>query len=496
MNSLSKLIIPLSCTFLLCFACREETIEPDLVGTVKGNILNSVDATPIQGVAVSTNPPTTSTLTDQDGLFFIDNLKVGTYTIRLDKEGFKTKSANLEIKSEEQTDITLNMDPDDRFNQAPNIPALISPLLDQTTDGIDQVKLIWQATDPDDDELFYTLRIYNEDLSFDRIVLQDAPDTSYTFEQLDYSTNYFWQVGVSDHVHEVVYGQIWNFRATDFPLLPYYYAKQADQGAIQIYASDGEQEIMITPDGASRWRPRMNYDKNKIAFIATDNINPHIYLMNIDGSAMTKLTDVSISSIYPKDIDFAWLPDDSGIIYPHFNSLYKVRNDGSSTQELIRLATDRVISECDIAVSSRQIAFLESNLDGYDAHIVLMTPGGTVIDTIFDSRTGRVGGLHFSVDGKQLLFTHDISGLNSPQGRMLNTHIFLHSMTLDTAIDLSASKTNGTNDTDPRFSPNNGKIIFSNQTNNLMSPGNIMTIDVDGTNRQILIEQAFMPDWN
>ena len=53
----------------------------------------------------------------------------------------------------------------------------------------------------------------------------------------------------------------------------------------------------------------------------------------------------------------------------------------------------------------------------------------------------------------------------------------------------------GTNDLDPRFSPDGAKIIFVNTNNDGISPRTIMTMNIDGRDRTVLFEGAEMPDW-
>ena len=65
------------------------------------------------------------------------------------------------------------------------------------------------------------------------------------------------------------------------------------------------------------------------------------------------------------------------------------------------------------------------------------------------------------------------------------------------------NKNDGSVDLDPRFSPDEAKVIFVNTNNDGVSQKNIFTQNVkeDGTandnqyNREELVQDAIMPDW-
>jgi TolB protein len=77
----------------------------------------------------------------------------------------------------------------------------------------------------------------------------------------------------------------------------------------------------------------------------------------------------------------------------------------------------------------------------------------------------------------------------------MNAHIFLVSLdTLGTPVDLSKNKPNGTNDLEPRFSPDGSKIIFTNCRND-GEQYSVWIMDASGNNRKKIADKARMPDW-
>ena len=89
-----------------------------------------------------------------------------------------------------------------------------------------------------------------------------------------------------------------------------------------------------------------------------------------------------------------------------------------------------------------------------------MNRDGSNRQQLIGSLDGIVQSPSWSIDGESVLFTHDVSGNESIDGRMLNSRIFsLNLSTMDTTA-LSQNKPQGTNDTHPRYSPTGAQIIL------------------------------------
>ena len=94
------------------------------------------------------------------------------------------------------------------------------------------------------------------------------------------------------------------------------------------------------------------------------------------------------------------------------------------------------------------------------------------------------------------MFTRDVSGFESQDGRQLDSHIFIMSINGTDTTDISVNKPGGTNDLEPRFSPDGSQIIFTNSSNVLGSVSDIWIMDANGDNRIKLFDDAIMPEWN
>jgi TolB protein len=93
------------------------------------------------------------------------------------------------------------------------------------------------------------------------------------------------------------------------------------------------------------------------------------------------------------------------------------------------------------------------------------------------------------------MYTRDIEGFNSVDGRQLNAHIFTISIDGADITDLSEGKEPGTNDLLPRYSPDGAWIIFVNENNTGLGPKNIWVMDSEGGSRNPIVEDANTPFW-
>ena len=99
-----------------------------------------------------------------------------------------------------------------------------------------------------------------------------------------------------------------------------------------------------------------------------------------------------------------------------------------------------------------------------------------------------------------MLYTRDAAGFEDPTYRQLDSRIYIVNLTTDVVRDVSllTQKPIGTNDLDPRFSPNDAEIIFVNTSNDNISPSTIYKVKLDfvsGDSRTQLFTNAIMPDW-
>ena len=194
-------------------------------------------------------------------------------------------------------------------------------------------------------------------------------------------------------------------------------AATVDAGTIAYVALDGDrwQLHSVRPDGSDDHRisvelpgnafhPTWSPDGTRLAFDAGSGADRDIYVVNADGSDLTKLSSVEGSDSLP-----AWSPDGSRIAYVHTtgsnDDVWVMNVDGSRP---VRLTDDEGLDlEPVWSPDSRTIAF-QSNRTG-NPEIYTMLSDGSNVSQVTDNRSFD-GSPAWSPDGQRLAFASDRDG--------------------------------------------------------------------------------------
>lgn len=501
MKTLLKLILfPI---LLICLiSCNEDLVDSVKTGTLTGKVVKKGTNEALANVKVYTSPTSQTVFSATDGTFTIENIPLGDYSVKAELKGYLDIYEGVNITSQNsKVSVVFEMSDDNSLNSPPSIPTIISPV-DNATNQPTSVTLTWTSTDPDaKDVLNYTIIVKN-DYDSNVIKVENVKDKTYTLNNLRFGTNYFWQVIVSDGINKEVNSSIYQFKTSETPPNRFHYAQKSNGNYIIISSNDdGSTKFNFTENNSNSFRPKLNHDANLIAFIRNIGGNNQIFVANKDGSNPKQITSVPIGGFNAAELDFAWNKTGSQIIYPNFNKLYRIDKDGSGLTLIYTTPDDSLISECDWSYDGSKIAIKTNDLNGYNVKIYLIDLLGNTLKTIVSGVNGAAGGINFSIDGNKLLYTRDVSNYQDSNYRILDSRIFLYNLNTDTVVDLSTAtnKPSGTNDLDPRFSPNDAEVIFVNTSNDGISQKSIMKIPTIANSsnnaRNLLFSNAEMPDW-
>ncbi len=488
-------------SFLIVFvmaSCSEEKAPGEEYGTVEGKVVSAVDFTPLANVKVFSSPNTSIVFTDADGKFTVPNVKVGDYSFEAQKDAYVSKFEAATVNVGQTTSLVFELKLSTTNNKPPVAPTLVSPL----ENAIDQplsVNLSWTATDPDNDALKYEVTLRNDNNS-DVIVYQDIAVTNFTITGLTYSTKYYFQVSASDGINPPVLSTVRSFTTLPFPNGRFLFVKKISDNNVIYSGDENGNQLQITSSNVNSWRPRKNNQSNKIAFIRASGAQNHIYTMNPDGTAVTKVTNsVPIAGFNPDYLNFSWDSSGSQIIYPYFDKLYRINKDGSGLTQLYQTPNGKFISECDWSNDGSKIALKVNDASGYKTEIYVINTAGVVVNQIISGIAGAIGGLNFSITGQKLLFTRDVSGFENENYRQLDTQVFQYDFSTSLITQIGIDKPLGTLDLDARYSPNESELIIVNTSNDGLSVKNIVrftpNINNLGASRAVLFSNAYMPDW-
>lgn len=481
---------------VLVIGCEEDTIDPQTFGSIFGEVLLREDNSRVANANISTTPPSSTLITDAEGRFSIENIATGTYSLRVEKEGFETVLTSVTVFANQQANVVVLLDVDSSANISPMRPFNPFPAIGTENVNV-STELRWSATDVDEDDLLsYDLILFNSDQTVSETVASGITDTFFTVEGLLYNRTYLWQVVVNDGSNDPVFSEIWNFQTRPIPELRLLYTKE-NFGKYDIFASNLDQSILVqlTDNGFSNWRPRMSPTRDKIAFISNAGIGPHLYTMDRDGQNVFQVTSIPISGFNNFELDYSWSPDGTRLLYMNNTKLYSINRNGTGLQEVAEAPSGSFFSECDWTAQGDRIVIRNTGPEAYNSQISVYDNNGNFQLQVFADVAGGTEGPVWSIDGSSVLFAHDVSGFESSDGRKLDSHIFIKNIITNTTIDLSIEKPEGTNDLDPRFSPDGSKVIFVNTNNDGISTRSIWTVDLTGEDRDLLVEDAEMPEW-
>lgn len=493
-------LLLLATLFLQCG--EDNTIGLVEYGDLTGKVVKKSNFEPMENVKITLSPTNNTTFTDAEGKFVFKKVEAQEYSVQASKDGFLDKFEGATVTKENVVNVVLEMQISTALNNSPTQPNLLTPS-DGASELNNALTLTWEATDPDEDELTYTVELRN-DLDNEVVKHEGIKEKQLELSGLKFGVKYFWQVLVSDGINAQVSSSVFSFTVKEDPGNRFFYVKKENANSVIYSASfntqngSSENEIKLTSSELNSWRPRKNNTSNLIAFLRIYDNQAHIYTMKTNGSDVKKVTSsVPIAGFNLNELDFSWSSDGNKLLYPNFNKLYMINKDGSGLQLVYETTDGSLISECDWSEDGSKIALKTNNANGYNAAIFTIDLNGNILNNVVSGITGALGGLNFSVSGNKLLYVRDVSGFESTNYRQLDTKIFIYDFTTMNTLDVSGSqKSAGTNDLDPRFSPNEAEVIFVNTSNDGVSQKNIIRTNLAGDIQRVtLFQDSFMPDW-
>ena len=460
-------------------------------GSLSGTLLDAISNTPVTGASITTYPPTLALITDAAGQFLLDSLPVGNYTIRAKKGGYQTDSVAVAVQQGKPTPVTMLFTPSNPT--AFNVPVQPQPAL-AAREQPSALTLRWSIQRPRADaELRYDVLLYETDQPHGRTIAEDLADTSLAVTGLAFDRTFFWQVVTKDAGGYRSVGDLWTFQTQPFPATTYLFSRHTDDGHEIFTAGTDTIPIRLTEDSRHDVFPRYGPHRQWIAYASTVNAQSHLYVMRADGTQSQRITELPLAGYHHEGGNFCWSPDGAYLLYGHYEKLYRINRDGTGLTQLATAPEGRHIKSIDWSEEAGLLVQTVGS-DINDTEIYLAHQDGSSFTKLVGNLPGRVESPLFSVDGQQVLYTHDVAGFENAIGRQLDARIFLRSSD-STTVDLSANKPEGTNDTHPRFSPDGAYVIFENASNQEGAPKSVWRMDLSGSNRELLFEDAETPDW-
>ncbi|TAJ11451.1 hypothetical protein DMA11_16825 [Marinilabiliaceae bacterium JC017] len=494
MNRYSVIIIISLLATVFCNC--EDTIEEDSYGSISGVVVDIVNQKPLAGAVITTNPPSMAVMSDEKGQFLLDELEEGDYVVSASRYEYRNNSVNIKVRRDKSVSVVMQLEEDEGNSMS---VGLGNPFpVNNAGQAEATVALAWQVTGiSNKSSLVYDLLVYSTESAEPFIEITDHADTTYTVEDLNFEQTYLWQVSAKKNGNQVGKSDLWSFRTKERPRMPFLFVR-SENSNYNIFATEGKDGISnrLTQETVQNLFPKKNPVTDDVVFSAIHNAQSFIYIMDKGGEAK-KISSLPVVGFHNPGIGFGWSPSGKEIIFCHYDKLYKINKDGSGLVNLSTAPVDRNYVFCAWSASANKIVVQTRGTNIYDGELYLMDTNGENRELLVDNLEGRVEYPSFSPDGKRVLFTHDLTGLNAKDGRQLNAHVMWIDIATKELTDISGSmKPDGTNDLQPAFSPDGAKVIFVSTTNTGNGQRDIWVMDVDGSDRELYFENAEMPEWH
>lgn len=485
---------------LLLFSCSEDPVDETGKGTIIGKVVRDGSFAPMVNVKIETTPVSNTVFTNEKGEFIIEDVVGGEYSVKAQLDGFVAAFKSALVQHGKKSNVVFELSPSSANNKPPTKLELLYPVNNEIL-TVTSIEFKWTAEDPNDDNMTYILQLRND---FDsRVeVFKSIVDTTFSYSNLKLGAKYFWQITANDGVNEPVVSSMNSFRVYKAPLDNRILFTRSIGDNLVIYSTtENGEEFQLTDSNVTSFRPRINMAANKIAYLQSKEGIADIFIMEKDGTSKQKVTSfVKPNGFDLREINFSWPANSDKIYYPNFDKLYRINTNGQGLVQIYETTDGSLISEVDVDEVNQVIVLKTNNINGYGVRIYTIDFSGNEIENILMNSKGAAGGLQFSYDGKRILYAYDMSSFENAGYVRKKSRMFVYDLITKSRRDVSGVTPNGTNDLDPRFSPNEAFIIFTNSSNDGLSQKNVYFIELpeneDDGQRTLLKSNAFMPEWN
>ncbi len=492
--------------FVALCSCNEDTLEIERKGSIIGTVLDKETGDPLENVQISTSPASTTTITDEDGNFSLLNILIDDYSVQAELEGYRTGFEPANVIEDAVSEVVFNLELSDTDNQPPSQPNLVFP-----EDGAEDIELevqfTWESSDPENDDIFYTLKLRNGTTS-EMQEFEIEKDTFFTVDNLNLATNYFWQVSAKDEDNDPVESVISEFRTLTTPNNPYFFVKKENNNNV-IYSGNSDNDTItetvdqnlfkLTNENNNSFRPKKNNNLQKLAFLRTVGGDAHLFTMNLDGTNVNQITsNVPVAGFRQEEISYTWSNDGAFLYYPNFDKLYRINNDGSGRTLIYQTADGSLISEVVIPEFDTDLLLLKTNDNqGYNIRIFTYRLSMNAEETVvLENVEGAAGGIDISANGDSILYSQDTSNSENQVYRQFAARMFLYDVGAATTTPIDTDVISGENELQCQFSPTEGGVIFTRVENNFGAKPKIVSLifgsDIDNN---VIFTNSFMPDW-
>jgi len=225
----------------------------------------------------------------------------------------------------------------------------------------------------------------------------------------------------------------------------------------EIYLLTGKGEVNLTKNPADDANPDLSPDGTKVAFSSNRAGGHDIYVMNVDGSDLTRLTFDSAG-----DLSAKWSPDGKRIAFSRSGSLMVMDSDGNNLQQIMEAEPEDTAPPCKAgsfpggwSPDGRQLTFYAASITRGIGQVCTVDLDGSNLTVVASEPQGYHVEPSWSPDGEWIAYR-----FIQPDG---NHEVYVVHPDGTSGTDLT---NNPAIDIEPDWSPDGRWIAFSSYRGN------------------------------
>lgn len=195
----------------LLFACNEDKLEIKDYGSVTGKVLDADTYEPVEGVMITTTPPSVALLSDAEGNFNIPKITEGEVAVSAKKKDYLSNSISVSVYEGQSTDLQMLIYKD--LNNVGTI-TLYDPVPGNgAVDQLTGILLKWKVDGKKSStDLTFSVYMFEANSTAQKLVGEDITLQEVMVSGLQYSTTYFWYVVAKYNGSRIAYSPTWSFK--------------------------------------------------------------------------------------------------------------------------------------------------------------------------------------------------------------------------------------------------------------------------------------------
>jgi hypothetical protein len=208
---MKKIILTGFLILSLFLACNEDQIEIKNYGSVTGKVLDADTYKPVEGVMITTTPPSVSLLSDAEGNFSIPKIPEGEVAVSAKKKEYLSNSISVTVFDGQSTDLQMLIYKDD--NNIGTITVYDPVPGNGAVDQLTGILLKWKVDGKKSSvDLTYSIYMFEANSTVQKLVGEDITVPEVMVSGLNFSTTYFWYVVAKYNGNRIANSPTWSFK--------------------------------------------------------------------------------------------------------------------------------------------------------------------------------------------------------------------------------------------------------------------------------------------